>query len=81
MSEKMAWVDESDVLGVHWMPTSLTSVATFGPTTLAVVSSTLTHLYLILSFHPSYNDKLTNKKQACNVNVKYIMACRHLATI
>ena len=30
MSEKMKWVDESDVLGVHWMPTSLTSVATFG---------------------------------------------------
>ena len=30
MSEKMTWVDESDVLGVHWMPTSLTSVATFG---------------------------------------------------
>ena len=46
------------------------------PTTLAVVSSTPTHLYLILSFHPSYNDKLTNKKQACNVNLfPLIPAC------
>ena len=81
-------MDESDVLGMHWMTTSLTSGATFGvwscpspPTTLAVVSSTPTRLYLIMSFRPSYTDKLTNEKEACNVNVKYIMACRHSVII